>query len=182
MTKDDAAIVERIVHAVLERLGEGRAPRPPAPAAARPASPHLAVAHTPSGVVMHDDSPHITPRGAAMASAPPNAGQPPIDYCMKCVDQEKSRGRKRAVVTTTGRNRKGIVARLTQVVADAGGDILDISQTLISDYFTMIIVVDVSNLAVSFAEFKERVTASCAELELQSMIMHEEVMRSLQRV
>jgi len=39
----------------------------------------------------------------------------------------------RAVVTTTGKNQRGIVAKIAQAIADAGGDIVDISQTLISD-------------------------------------------------
>ncbi len=54
----------------------------------------------------------------------------------------------RAVVTTTGKNKRGIVANIAQAIAEAGGDIVDISQTLVSDYFTMIIVVDTSALAV----------------------------------
>ena len=41
------------------------------------------------------------------------------------------------MLTATGRNQKGIVARLTTVIAELGGDILDISQTLVGDYFTM---------------------------------------------
>ena len=54
----------------------------------------------------------------------------------------ESRRGGRAVVTTTGKNQRGIVARIAQAIADAGGDIVDISQTLVSDYFTMIIIVD----------------------------------------
>src|SRR5690242_15964675 len=77
-----------------------------------------------------------TPRGSVLPVLP-GAGEPPLDYCALCIEQEQKRGRKRAVLTTTGKNRKGIVAKVTQVIAEAGGDILDISQTLVSDYFMM---------------------------------------------
>jgi ACT domain-containing protein len=89
---------------------------------------------------------------------------------------------KRAVVTTTGKNQRGIVAKIAQAIADAGGDIVDISQTLVSDYFTMIIVVDASALTVSFAEFKSRLERAVSALGAECLVMHEEIVEALQRV
>jgi ACT domain-containing protein len=88
----------------------------------------------------------------------------------------------RAVVTTTGKNQRGIVAHIAQAIAEAGGDILDISQTLVSDYFTMIIIVDTSALAVSFAEFKRRVEQAVAAHGAQCLVMHEAIVNALQRI
>jgi ACT domain-containing protein len=88
----------------------------------------------------------------------------------------------RAVVTTTGKNQRGIVAKIAQAIADAGGDIVDISQTLVSDYFTMIIVVDASALTVSFAEFKSRLERAVSALGAECLVMHEEIVEALQRV
>ena len=88
----------------------------------------------------------------------------------------------RAVVTTTGKNQRGIVAKIAQAIADTGGDIVDISQTLVSDYFTMIIVVDASALTVSFADFKSRLEKTVSALGAQCLVMHEDVVEALQRV
>ena len=88
----------------------------------------------------------------------------------------------RAVVTTTGKNQRGIVANIAQAIADAGGDIVDISQTLISDYFTMIIIVDTSALAVSFAEFKARLERTVSATGAECLVMHEDVVNAIQRV
>ena len=88
----------------------------------------------------------------------------------------------RAVVTTTGKNQRGIVAKIALAIADAGGDIVDISQTLVSDYFTMIIIVDTSALAVSFAEFKSRLERTVSSLGAECLVMHEGVVNALQRV
>jgi ACT domain-containing protein len=96
-------------------------------------------------------------------------------------DDARPRGR-RAVVTTTGKNQRGIVAKIAQAIADAGGDIVDISQTLVSDYFTMIIVVDASALTVSFADFKSRLERAVAALGAECLVMHEEIVEALQRV
>jgi ACT domain-containing protein len=103
---------------------------------------------------------------SAAAPGPPSAGRPGP----------------RAVVTTTGKNQRGIVAKIAQAIADAGGDIVDISQTLVSDYFTMIIVVDTSSLEVPFAEFKRRLEQAVAALGAKCLVMHEEVVNALQRV
>jgi ACT domain-containing protein len=107
---------------------------------------------------------------------------PGIDYCQACLEQERSRARRRAVLTTTGRNQKGIVARVTAKIAELGGDILDISQTLVGDYFTMIIVVDTASLGVPFAEFKTSLETEVHAMGLQAMMMHEDVVSSLHRV
>ncbi|HEX6837982.1 MAG TPA: ACT domain-containing protein [Polyangia bacterium] len=107
---------------------------------------------------------------------------PGIDYCQACLEQERSRTRHRAVLTTTGRNQKGIVARVTARIADLGGDILDISQTLVGDYFTMIVVVDTGTLDVAFADFKAAMEAEVQSMGLQAMMMHEDVVNTLHRV
>jgi ACT domain-containing protein len=88
----------------------------------------------------------------------------------------------RAVVTTTGKNQRGIVAKIAQAIADAGGDIVDISQTLISDYFTMIIIVDTGALSVSFAEFKSRLERTVSAAGAECLVMHEDVVNAIQRV
>ena len=107
---------------------------------------------------------------------------PGIDYCQACIDQERARTRHRAVLTTTGRNQKGIVARVTARVAELGGDILDISQTLVGDYFTMIVVIDAATLDVSFADFKAAMESEVQSMGLQAMMMHEDVVNTLHRV
>ena len=96
-------------------------------------------------------------------------------------EDARPRGR-RAVVTTTGKNQRGIVAKIAQAIADAGGDIVDISQTLVSDYFTMIIVVDTAGLEVPFAEFKARLVRAVQALGADCLVMHDEGVSALQRV
>ena len=79
-------------------------------------------------------------------------------------------------------NQRGIVAKIAQAIADAGGDIVDISQTLVSDYFTMIIIVDTGALSVSFAEFKTRLERTVGGAGAECLVMHEDVVNALQRV
>jgi ACT domain-containing protein len=122
-----------------------------------------------------------TPRGAELLPVVGKAA-PDFGYCLSCVEQEKTRKRQRAVLTTTGKNSRGIVAAVTARIADLGGDILDISQTLVGDFFTMIIVIDVNALQVPFAEFQEGIQGAVRAMGCHATVMHEDVMASLHRV
>jgi len=53
---------------------------------------------------------------------------------------------------------------------------------LVSDYFTMIIIVDTGALTVSFAEFKAKLERTVAATGAECLVMHEDVVNSLQRV
>lgn len=51
---------------------------------------------------------------------------------------------KRAIVSVIGKDSVGIIANVTSVLADKKVNILDISQTILDDFFTMMMVVDVT--------------------------------------
>jgi ACT domain-containing protein len=122
--------------------------------------------------------------GEAGRGDPINVGAPTpsADYCAAYLEAERHRARRRAILTTTGRNQKGIVARLTTVIAEMNGDILDLSQTLVGDYFTMILVVDTAELSASFAAFKGAIEEVGRQMGFQCMVMHEDVVTALGRV
>lgn len=91
----------------------------------------------------------------------------------------------RAVVTTTGLNRPGIVAMLTHTIAQMGVDILDISQTIVSDFFTMIIVADLEGTrerGLTFRQFKDELEASAHALGVEIMVVHEDILNAMHRI
>ena len=71
-----------------------------------------------------------------------------------CGAQGKGQEEK-AIVSVTGKNHSGIVAKLSAVIAEDSGNFLDIQQTIVNEYFTMVIVVDISGLNCDFSVFKE---------------------------
>jgi ACT domain-containing protein len=74
----------------------------------------------------------------ALGDKPPDLG------LLEVTHQRQASNGERIVVTSTGRNQSGIVARLAKVIDEFNGDIRDLSQTIVGDYFTMIFVVDIS--------------------------------------
>ena len=118
--------------------------------------------------------------GERFAIGGPDA--PSFDVCMACVESERARTRARAVLTVTGRNQRGIAAAVTAALAQLDADILDISQTLVADFFTMIVVFDTRPLNRPFDEARAQLEGQLAELGMKAAVMHEDVLSSLHRV
>ena len=63
----------------------------------------------------------------------------------------------RVVVTVVGKDRKGIIAAVSGALSDWEINILDISQTILQEFFTMIMIVDLTEATVSFSELREQI-------------------------
>ena len=72
----------------------------------------------------------------------------------------------KAVVTVTGKDKVGIIAMASAECAKYGANIIDISQTVLSEYFAMIMMVSLEGLTVDFAQEQE---ASCIVRGIRSV-------------
>lgn len=95
-------------------------------------------------------------------------------------DQEPAR----AVVVAAGMNRPGVAAAVTSAISDCGADIQDISQTIVSDFFSMILVVNLETLnpGLSFRAFKDRVESAGRDIGAETAVFHEAILRAMHRV
>ncbi len=89
----------------------------------------------------------------------------------------------RAVVVATGRNRPGIASALTIAIGECGADIQDLSQTIVSDFFSMIFVVNLDTMKgeLSFKGFKERLEAAGKAVGAEVVCIHEAILRAMHR-
>jgi ACT domain-containing protein len=88
----------------------------------------------------------------------------------------------RVIVTVIGKDRVGIIAGVAGLLAEANANILDISQTLLQEMFTMIMMVDLSASRMDFDELKRRLRDHGAALGLAIDAQHEDVFRYMHRV
>jgi ACT domain-containing protein len=88
----------------------------------------------------------------------------------------------RAIITIIGSDRVGIIAGISNVLADANVNILDISQSVIREFFTMIMMVDLAGAAISFHALSERLTRKGQELSVRVEIQREEIFKAMHRV
>lgn len=99
--------------------------------------------------------------------------------------QQTGEPAERIVVAANGRNRAGVVARLTAAIDEFSGDIRDISQTIVGEYFTMIIVVDISGATrqgAHFASLRERLRHAGQELGVHVVVLHDDILSSMHTI
>jgi ACT domain-containing protein len=88
----------------------------------------------------------------------------------------------RAIITIIGSDRVGIIAGISAVLAQAQVNILDISQSVIREFFTMIMMVDLAGSPLSFHALRERLTRKGEELSVRVEIQREEIFKAMHRI
>jgi len=86
------------------------------------------------------------------------------------------------IVTVVGKNRPGVLAEVTSAIAALQGNVMDINQKMLEDYFNLIMIVDLANAKVSFEEFQKSLEALGAGKGYQIHVQHEKVFRYMHRV
>jgi len=88
----------------------------------------------------------------------------------------------RAIVTVIGKDRVGIIADVCAILAKNKVNILDISQTVMQEYFTMIMLVDILKEGVSFDELSTILNDAGIELNLSIRIQREDIFNAMHRI
>lgn len=88
----------------------------------------------------------------------------------------------KAIITVTGVDCVGITALVSSECARMGANILDISQSVMREYFAMVMLVDIQELNTPFAEFSESLRRAGEERALDIRVMHEDIFNSMHRI
>jgi len=88
----------------------------------------------------------------------------------------------RAIVTVIGKDRVGIIAKVCSLLAESGVNILDISQTILQEYLTMIMLVDISGCTTSFVELSKILETRGVEQSLSIRIQREDIFEAMHRI
>ncbi len=86
----------------------------------------------------------------------------------------------RVIITVTGSDHPGIVAAVANLLAHADANIEDLSQTVVSGLFTMIMIVDIGN--ANFDELKSDLESIGKRQGVQVTAQHENIFRYMHRV
>jgi ACT domain-containing protein len=85
------------------------------------------------------------------------------------------------VVTAVGKNRPGVLAEITNALAEAGGNVLDISQKMVAGYFHLVVTVELPPGA-QFASIKQCLECLGGQDDYVVRVMHERVFRFMHRI
>ena len=88
----------------------------------------------------------------------------------------------KAVVTVVGKDQVGIIAAVCNRLAEYNVNVLDISQTVMQGYFTMMMVVDVTACNVPLAELCEKMEEAGKERGLSIRVQREDIFEAMHRI
>jgi len=88
----------------------------------------------------------------------------------------------KTIITVVGKDTKGIIARVCTYLAENEVNILDISQTIVGGYFNMMMIVDMSALAVSYEQAQNDLEELGRAMGVQVKCQREEIFEKMHRI
>lgn len=88
----------------------------------------------------------------------------------------------KAIVTVVGKDRVGIIAGVCTALADFNVNVLDINQTVMQGYFTMMMATDVSQCSVPLAELVTEMAKIGEEMGLSIRVQREDIFQAMHRI
>jgi ACT domain-containing protein len=87
-----------------------------------------------------------------------------------------------AIITVVGTDQVGIIAKVSAYLSSHGINIVDISQTILSGNFVMMMMVDLSQSDISIQDNKQKLSSLGDELGVSINMMHERVFSAMHRI
>ena len=88
----------------------------------------------------------------------------------------------KTILTVIGKDQTGIIAGISQKLYELNINILDVSQTIMDEYFTMIMLLDLSKINMSFDDVKTALTQTGDKLKVKVNIQREEIFDAMHRL
>lgn len=88
----------------------------------------------------------------------------------------------KAVITVTGKDKVGIIASVSEECSKNGVNIVDISQTVLNEYFAMIMLVSFDEGKLNFANFAKEMAEKGQSFGIDIRVMHEDIFNTMHRI
>lgn len=88
----------------------------------------------------------------------------------------------RVILTSFGLNRPGVVSNITTALSEFDIDILDISQKIMQEFFTMIMMIDISSSKYTLKDVQDKMNELSTKMNVKIFIQHEDVFRYMHRI
>jgi len=88
----------------------------------------------------------------------------------------------KGIITVVGKDKVGIIYSITKILAEHNVNVEDISQTVLQDYFTMMMMVNLANITCDFSVLKERLDRLGDEIGLSVKIQREEIFNYMHNI
>ena len=87
-----------------------------------------------------------------------------------------------AVLSVVGKDTVGILAKVSGKCAEFNANVTDVSQTIINEFFTMFMIVNIDNLSIEFVDFVDNLTKFGKEKNWEIHVMHEDIFNLMHKI
>jgi len=88
----------------------------------------------------------------------------------------------RVILTSFGVNHPGIIYNITKLLSEFECDIRDLSQKILDEFYTMIMIIDISNSPKELKEIQEELSKVAADMKIKIYLQHEDLFRYMHRI
>lgn len=88
----------------------------------------------------------------------------------------------KAVITVVGKDKVGILAKVSTCCAEYNVNVLEVSQSILSELFCMMMICDTEKISVPFGEFADAMSNLGEEMGMSIHTMHEDIFNSMHRI
>lgn len=88
----------------------------------------------------------------------------------------------KAILTIIGKDKVGIISAVSTLLANCNINILDINQTVMKDYFTMIMLVDLENMNTEFYDLQNALVNKGIEIKMDIKIQREDIFEKMYEI
>lgn len=86
----------------------------------------------------------------------------------------------KAVITVIGKDMVGILAKVSTACADANANVVEVTQSILDEYFAMIMLIDIDRMSCSLEELKTSIESTVPTMTVH--VMHEDIFNSMHRI
>lgn len=86
----------------------------------------------------------------------------------------------KAVITVIGKDMVGILSQVSTVCAKANANVIEVSQSVLQEYFAMIMLIDISNMNLSLEELDMKLKKNVKGMQIH--VMHEDIFHSMHNI
>ena len=88
----------------------------------------------------------------------------------------------KAIITVTGKDTVGIIAKVSACCSDYNANILDITQKVLGDMFVMIMMADITGLNIKFTDFVDKMDEIGKGMGLSIRVQREDIFQAMHRI
>ncbi len=86
----------------------------------------------------------------------------------------------KAIVTVLGKDMVGILAKVSSSLAECNANVIDVNQSVLEEYFAMMMVVNIDNINRDLSEIEEKMRKELPNMKIY--VMHEDIFNSMHKI